>query len=329
MGKKLAEHVDNLIRVLHFINTAAPDDPSQTGTPLHISQIAEELNLSTGDVSSCIEKLNIECGELMPEMFIEFDDETGMVTPRRIVGLTTKPLRLTSFEAHGLLNALMIAGYTQGELIDSIAGALPVLDADRLQTMVRHAGNVLVRQNLLVITAAMRHQKAVRISYHKPATPVSSDRIVEPYDIFFDSTGGSWLMTAWCRSAHGWRRFRLDRIDSCEETNEPIEHSHGFVKTLQQTALLIVHDPAAVTEAYDWQILQRVKYPRRYEQSLLSEEDTARGGYIAYAPWYVGSRWLPQMIIRTGGRIEAVAPKDLRDLVRDLAQAIINGGSLH
>ncbi|MBR2834966.1 MAG: WYL domain-containing protein [Coriobacteriales bacterium] len=320
MAHKLADTVHDLILLIQFIQAHAPQDTMLDGDPVMISQLAGYLGVSPSHIITYINTLNYECGDLLPELFIDLDEKNGLITPRRICQTIDKPLRLTAFEAHGLLNALEISGYSQGDLHEKVSGALPALQDDMLQTMVRAAVSPELKHTILMLTTAIRTQQTVMITYLKPGSNDHTHRVIEPYELYFESVNGGWLVRAWCRQSNSWRSFRLDRIESINQQNTPSTHLDQKDNTSPKTALLIIHDPAALDDAYNWRDLHKITQPSRFEETLLNGREMGPQAFIAYIPWYQGSVWLPQMIIRTAGKVEVIAPQSLRDIVCELGQ---------
>ena len=318
MSKKIIDTVQTALAFIQFINSVSPASLNNTGDPVSVTEIAQKLQVSPKDVVACIHMLNYECGDILPEMFIEYDEKTQLITPRRIAYSLDRPLRLTSFEAHGLLNALSIAGYAQSEIYQTIAGALPRLDADTLKPMVRANTNKAISATLKTLAHAIRIQHAVHIAYKKGGAKQASVRDIEPYETFFDSSTGAWLVTAWCKNSLAWRMFRVDRIESCSMLDTPSCYKETVFLDTPKTAILLIHNPSAIQDAYDWRSLHLLHYSDEELENLLPQEEIHNGAYFASILWYPASIWLPQMILRTGGYVEAVAPKDLRAAVYNL-----------
>ncbi len=73
-----------------------------------------------------------------------------------------------------------------------------------------------------VIRAAIRNKHIIRIDYRRADGEFSS-RELFPLGLVF--WGRTWTMIAWCELRKSYREFRLDRIESLEETVEHFETS--------------------------------------------------------------------------------------------------------
>lgn len=313
-----------LVRILRLVNDLAPRDLGLVGDPVPIGEFAAMAGMGVDEAVSCIRKINEGCGDALPEMLVMFDEETGSVTPFRIEGAFSRPLRLTPAEARGLVLALEEAGYAEEQVVEKIRGAFPAIGAERFLDIRRTAEASPSHAVLALMTAAARTREVVEIEYRGPGGGQPSRRSVEPARIVYDEGQGTWYVVAWCRSSEAWRTFRIDRVASADATGERFsprdrDGEEAFSFSRSRVAVLAVHDPSAVWDAYDWRGLEKVASPDPFDRGRLADEEVARGAYIAEIPWIEGSYWLPQMLLRTMGGVEALRPVALRAAVRELA----------
>jgi predicted DNA-binding transcriptional regulator YafY len=66
--------------------------------------------------------------------------------------------------------------------------------------------------------------KVLRLAYRDEAGQ-ASEREIEPLCLAF--WGGKWTLGAWCRLRQGFRNFRPDRIDGCDETGATFAEAEG------------------------------------------------------------------------------------------------------
>lgn len=135
----------------------------------------------------------------------------------------SRPLRLTSAEALGLLAAGMALASTGQappaleRAVDKLAGAL-VPEAGELLAVELAAEPELVA----TLRNAARDHRVIRMTYTSLSKEETKERLVEPWSVF--STLGNWYLSGYCRSSGGERVFRVDRIravDSLEEEFTP------------------------------------------------------------------------------------------------------------
>lgn len=72
-------------------------------------------------------------------------------------------------------------------------------------------------KRLDTLHAAIESKRVLRIGYRDKAE-TSSEREIEPLCMAF--WGGKWTLGSFCRLREGFRSFRLDRIDTLEETGD-------------------------------------------------------------------------------------------------------------
>lgn len=70
----------------------------------------------------------------------------------------------------------------------------------------------------------IRERKVLRIRY-RDLSGRGSERLARPLGLtLFDAV---WLLTIWCERSSGFRHFRVDRIESIEETGKAFRHERG------------------------------------------------------------------------------------------------------
>ncbi len=210
-----------------------------------------------------------------------------------------RPVKFTSFEATTLLgglhyleqfpslaNSAIVAG-----LITKIQSLLPSLGSPI--SVVAQPVSTQIRE---VIATSIQSSRAVQISYGGISKEDVSQRLVDPAALYVrdDFT----YVQAWCRNSQAWRNFRLDRIMSAVQSNEPIEVP-GEVAEIEAT-----RDYLAVIE------LDRAYYGQLDQVDIVSFKE-----YMWHAvevELKVYSRdWLISMILASGGRMRAIGPPDL------------------
>jgi proteasome accessory factor C len=72
---------------------------------------------------------------------------------------------------------------------------------------------------LATIRGALQRQRALRITYYTATRDEITERVVDPMRVLLVAGWG--YLEAWCRRAEAVRLFRVDRIDSLHELDEP------------------------------------------------------------------------------------------------------------
>ncbi|GAA4777717.1 helix-turn-helix transcriptional regulator [Citricoccus nitrophenolicus] len=196
------------------------------------TELAERLNVRDRELDALLNELWF-CG--MPERQFageqfevhEHEGRIRITQAERISG----PLRLSIPEAAalviGLRAAAGIPGLSDQERQDTDTALHKILDASGPE--VHRAGEGIVAgfdvgpHAALAgrLHAAVRDRRLVRFRYHAAATDESTQRTVEPLRLTAESGHG--YLQAWCQTSEGLRNFRLDRIESLEETSEVFE----------------------------------------------------------------------------------------------------------
>lgn len=131
------------------------------------------------------------------------------------------PARLSAPEALGLLAsgmALESTGQASDALIRAVEKLQAVLLPDGQDALVV---DLTEPQFVGALRSAATKGRVVAITHTSLSSGVTTDREIEPWTLF--STLGNWYVSAWCRSAVAERVFRVDRIQSVEDTGETFE----------------------------------------------------------------------------------------------------------
>ena len=343
MGRESnAASVEKMTRAIHLINDLAGD----ASEPITLTQFALLLGISESEALRVIDKINLGCGDALPEVFIDYDEETGTIEPYSIGTTFERTLRLSPAEARGLVAAIESCGMGTGEpLARKIEGLFPPVQPGYFASIFSAAQTSEVGTTLQTILKSINRRSALRIRYRRLGQDSATERLVEPRDVSYDSHEGTWYMRAFCHTAGDWRTFRIDRISQAEVTQTPFSHSFvdetpapaamgtlaaaegsptASVNPLAEVdaapvAFLAVHDPSLASEVEAWRGLSKVRNPTIADAAHLTREEFDRGAYVARIPWAQGSAWLPAAIAQTFGDVEAIRPPELRKAV--LAEA--------
>lgn len=322
-----AQSVEKMLRLIRLVNDLAAR--SECSVPL--SEVAATLGMDSEDVERTIRKVNLGCGDSLPELFVDYDAETETLVPHPIGVALDQPLRLSPAEARALVAVIEASGIADGRsLAEKVEGALPPVGVERLKSIQSTARATRSSERLQTVTHAVDQGIVLDISYRGANDDHPVHRLVEPWSISYDAAEGMWYVGAFCRRAQGWRTFKLSRIESVEETGERFDRNgrgtfdlHGLDGVDRAPrAVLAVHDPSAVRGAYVWRGLERVDRPAAEDEGHLSDSDRRRGGFVASIPWVDDSPWLARMVAATFGDVEVLRPEALRAQVRDLAAGL-------
>ena len=140
-------------------------------------------------------------------------------------GYKLPPVMFTENEAHALVTAArLVQAGSDTSLDNEYASALT-----KVRVVLRHPANEkaallseriavspalparAASNSLLLIQHALTSFEALQITYHAQHSDEKTERIVEPFALYF-SLPESWLLIAYCRLRKDFRMFRLDRI---------------------------------------------------------------------------------------------------------------------
>lgn len=143
-----------------------------------------------------------------------------------VEGFYLPPLVFTPEEASTLfLGAQMLVQQAAGNIIpdaeralDKIAVALPVATRQQVEQLTKiiqfitpEARFNLDDPSLLTLQRAIQERRAVCLRYHSYARNKTTERVVEPYQLYY--ARGIWYFSGYCRLRQGVRTFRLERSE--------------------------------------------------------------------------------------------------------------------
>ena len=187
---------------------------------ISIKQLAEEFEVTEKEIAKELTTLSM-CGlpGYTPYELIEVFFESGFVTINNHDPLDI-PRALSFTEIATLLLGLEL-------LRDSLEGELPGISSEisaLIELLSQLSGGSVTAesdstiQTTVELTRAIESGSALSISYHSTSKDQISTRSVEPLEII-ESDGQKYL-SAYCREAQGFRRFRLDRIEVIERLGD-------------------------------------------------------------------------------------------------------------
>ncbi len=252
---------------------------------------------------------------------LSFEGETITVTYD--AGMR-RPLRLTAAEATALLVALRALADTPGvDDPDAVRRALGKVEAaaGAAQPAGMVVGLAMPEERVMpqvrdVVRDAVQRQRALRMTYYTASRDEISERVVDPMRVLL--VDGRSYLEAWCRSAEGVRRFRLDRIDQIEVLDEPaVPPPHAEQQDVSAGLFL---------PADDQERAQLVLEPdARWIAEYYPVEDLEElpGGRARVWIRYSDTSWMIRLILAQAGEVSVEEPAELRDGVLQRARAAL------
>ncbi len=286
------------------------------------AQAARDLGVTEKQLRKDLESVWM-CGlpGMGPGDLIDLDLTDTGVTVSYAAGIE-RPLKLTLNEATSLLLSLRVLADLPGQAdpaavlraIDKIGTAVGAGARDAIES-IQGAGTV-ESVSTATVRGALRDGRALALDYYSESRDESTERIVDPIEIrIFD--GHSYLR-AWCRQSKGERMFRLDRIDSATELDEPaaVPDGRGDMtslfdpaadSTLTTARLRVGADSAWVLEYHPF--------------TLENGAGRAPDGSVVAAMPYASQEWMTRFVTGFGGDLQVLAPPELADAVAARAAA--------
>jgi predicted DNA-binding transcriptional regulator YafY len=246
-------------------------------------------------------------------------------------GYHLPPVMLTADEATALfVGAEMVRQFTDASLSAPMSAVLDklraVLPPDRQEHVERLARRTLVvgrlggstvdpaaQPWLLAVQRGVAQRRVLRMTY-RGRERAETARDVEPLGVV--CYGGAWNLVAWCRLRKDVRHFRVDRIRTLTQLDEPVTARPDFslAKHLEESVAREATLPVRVWFARDAQERAR----RESHATLVEERPNGDGMEFALYAWSL--EWMANWLLSFGEQAEALAPAKLRELVRDKAE---------
>ncbi|MDB6115575.1 MAG: hypothetical protein JWQ62_2520 [Lacunisphaera sp.] len=250
-------------------------------------------------------------------------------------GYQLPPVMFTAEEATSLfVGGELVKQFTdaslQAPMITALDKLRAVLPKDRQDHVERLAQRTLVygksrrggapeaadQRWLLPVQQGVVLRRLLRMDYRGSGQEVDTAREVEPLGIVF--YGGAWYLVAWCRLREDYRHFRVDRIRRLELLPVAFAPRADFSLKEHMAAEVAREKTVPVRLWFARAALERA---RRESYATLIEEKKRNGGAeVTLFAWSLD--WTARWLLSFGGDAEALAPSQLRRLVRTEAAKI-------
>lgn len=294
-----------------------------------ITELCEKFAIDRGELMEDLDTLRM-CG--LPD-YGPYDLMDYWVEGDRVHLLMAdffeRPLNLTRDEAL----ALAIAGRSlirsglfeeEGPLSTSLDKVERILAEGEKDDVLDLAGRIDVEMNEYsgrwsgVIEKGLEEGRCLEIEYFSLSRDELGAREVEPVSLL--SSRGNWYLLAWCREAQERRLFRMDRIKSAELTDRPISGTAS--SSLPAQALVGEFKPGRRAHHV------RLRFSGRDGRRIVEEWQAAKvseadDGTLTVELRTRNLEWLPNYLLRFGDRVSVLSPKELKEMVRMRASALL------
>jgi predicted DNA-binding transcriptional regulator YafY len=285
------------------------------GMSVPIEDLATSLGTSTAQLADDLETLCV-CGvaPYMPDQMLDVFVDDGMLEVYAPLPAVSAPVRLAPSESRALAAALSAAGFTGDDPLSErlLSAAAASFDSEALERTLRSTIATHDSGVFETLASAAGGSEVVTIAYQSDGAAEPTVRDVEPQQLFAER--GAWYLSAWCRTAEGMRTFRIDRIRTAEKTGERFERVAMPDRDTGPTAFAPEGLPVATLRFAPGEAFVAREWPGG--RVVSTEND---GTTVAEVP-FGGTGWIARRVVARLGKVEAVAPAEVRRAVAELAR---------
>ncbi|MDX2186759.1 MAG: YafY family protein [Opitutaceae bacterium] len=250
-----------------------------------------------------------------------------------VKGYHLPPVMLTGDEAASLFLAAELASRVGDASMEAPAKSAllklrSVLPRERQEDLGRLArvmcvpdrsreGNATKSAWLMPLQKAATQRRTVEIAYQGARDGAPVKRVIEPLGVTL--LHSVWYLVAWCRLRSDFRSFRLDRVKTLKILPETFPERPDF--NIQEFIDRLPDEETRVEVKIFFS--SRVAARARIEAGRGAEikEDHEGGIHVALKTYEL--EWVARWILNYGGEAAAVSPRDLVEIVEELATAVL------
>ena len=162
------------------------------------------------------------------------------------------------------------------------------------------------------IQEAIGDRNLVKFRYFAPSG--ETERRVEPYYLVF--RWSSWYLWAWCQKRKDYRLFKLNRMDGVEKTGKHFECREAAMPDLSNEKIF----PGGIKVKALFDADQKWRLVEEFGTSCFTENDD---GKILFTAEYTDMENLITWILTFGDKAEVLEPKEAREKIRTMTEAMI------
>jgi predicted DNA-binding transcriptional regulator YafY len=162
------------------------------------------------------------------------------------------------------------------------------------------------------IQEAIGDRNLVKFRYYAPSG--ETERRVEPYYLVF--RWSSWYLWAWCQKRKDYRLFKLNRMDGVEKTGKRFECREAAMPDLSNEKIF----PGGIKVKALFDADQKWRLVEEFGTSCFKENDD---GKILFTAEYTDMENLITWILTFGDKAEVLEPKEAREKIKTMTEAMI------
>ena len=185
---------------------------------------------------------------------------------------------------------------------------------------------------LPLVNEALESGRHLAISYYSASTDKVTERQILPLRLF--GSEGHWYIDAWCESASGVRRFRVDRIGSAElvvggAADDSVPDGDVLRSATSDGSVESEVDSQGFEPFVPGPDARRVRLSVDPSSAWLLDSIPSAGpteqvdGRVEIEIFVGGDAWLERLLLRLGPGARVVGPSEYQPLAADAARRIL------
>ena len=172
--------------------------------------------------------------------------------------------------------------------------------------------------SLMPVQEAVIKKYCILINYDTAGLGKITHRVIEPLGLIFYSK--QWHIIAWCRMREAMRMFRIDRVRHWEVLDEIYTgHQEFSLSVYIETELSLENLTPVEFRCQKWVLSHALHEIPCYIETQTDLPDN----FCLVKGKAFSLHWLANWVIGLGTCVEAVRPEELKNLIKEKAQEIV------
>ncbi len=163
-----------------------------------------------------------------------------------------------------------------------------------------------------VIQSAIENRRFLTFKYYAPSG--EGERCIEPYYLVFQ--WANWYVWGWCKDRKDYRLFKLNRMDQVAESDQGFVSRNAPIPDLSNEKIFPggIKVKALFAPDVKWRLVEE------FGPHCFTENDDGR---LLFSADYTDVDNLVTWILTFGAKAEVLEPKDVRNVIRSIAEKTI------
>jgi len=248
-------------------------------------------------------------GYRLPPVMFTREEATAFLTAEKFVEKMTDASTAAQHKS-AMYKVRAILKTAEKDLLENMDNSIEVLKS---QTQ-RRANN---NDHIQTILSGIAGNKVLSISYMAGYTQQQTNREIEPVGIFY--LDSYWHLIAFCRMRNDYRDFRMDRIQSLEETDLCFDGKHPSLKEyIAQTAS--EHKLETIVIQVDNKMVRYINQ-QKYYNGFVSEKQGVEQVEMTFLT--ISTEGFARWFMMFGDVAEIISPQSVKDRVVELGGLLL------